>query len=907
MLAGAGDPLPEGSAYREAAGKGSVLAGVDGSPLEGPVGQEAAGKGTVLAGTEGSFYREAVGGSPVPGEEPHQGNMPSAPGMGGSLAAEDTVPAGMLPAEFTAQRQLEEIRLKMTVSSAVRMMQKGIAIEVVPLQELIEELRQQEREYYQQIAPEGKLDGKQMDLAQEALTRAEDIRRAPAYILGGIRQYNLLTMNVLHRAAVSATVQMRQYQVDYEAVGTQVREDLGDSIKKAFAGIPDLLGELGLEDTEANERAVRILGYNRMAVTEENISRVKEADAVVNSVIDHMKPSVVMELIRRGDDPLTLPLDELDAKLRTIADGQDIAPEERYSRYLWRLERENGITEQEREGYIGIYRLLHQISRSDGAVVGAVMEAGWDMTMGNLRTAARSIRQRGIDVRVNDSFGEPVSLRNEGNSVTRQTGDRSGGMDQDGQSPREQDAAEMASSHAEREDPPVQQEHMSASGQDVGSGQGQTAAGQDADPGQRRFTAGQDQASGERQPASGQEPDPRQSQAVPGQDQASGERQPASGQESDPGQSQAVPGQDQGSGHEQTAAGQDVVTGYYSRLAHQAWQEITPAALRQISDGDLGNVSGMSLEMFQQKLGQASGDAQVEQRLYEQLASQLRQAAEQSQEGARYLEQNGIPDTIANLQAAQRLVHGYDVFREISGMRKRLSRERPEDAGTVRKDDVEGGLLEDIFSDRLSDSLESAGSMEAEYARMEHMMEQILDRSYARSGITGEEITRLRQLGQNMALQRQMVRRYSYDIPIETEDTVTTLNVTLIQGGEDTGKVQICMEGTGTAEEGQDVPPGEEGSGRISAELRLSRGRVKGLVLCEKRACYEQLSGQRGLLEEQIEEKGFTVGNISYSLDPRSRAGAVSGARGDRVPSAQLFQLAKLAVQHVAHVLRSAA
>ena len=73
-----------------------------------------------------------------------------------------------------------------------------------------------------------------------------------------------------------------------------------DSIQKAFASVPNLLKELGMEDTNANERAVRILGYNGMEITEENVLSVKEYDAVLNRVIDNMKPSTVLEMIRQG-------------------------------------------------------------------------------------------------------------------------------------------------------------------------------------------------------------------------------------------------------------------------------------------------------------------------------------------------------------------------------------------------------------------------------------------------------------------------------------------------------------------------------------------------------------------------------------------------------------------------------
>ena len=239
------------------------------------------------------------------------------------------------------RRQLEELRLRLTIPAAVRMEQKGIDIEVAPLKELVDSLRQQERTDYRQLMPGTEISDEMLDRTEEVLDKASQISAAPASMLAiGVRQHSLLTMNVLHRAAVSAVAQTRQYQADYEAVGTQVRTDLGDSIQKAFRNVPELLTELGMEDTQANQRAVRILGYNSMEITEQNVTQVKELDAQVGAILDQMKPAVVLKLVQSGEDPLDLPLQELEDKLNGISDAQDISSEERYTRYLMRMEQD---------------------------------------------------------------------------------------------------------------------------------------------------------------------------------------------------------------------------------------------------------------------------------------------------------------------------------------------------------------------------------------------------------------------------------------------------------------------------------------------------------------------------------------------------------------------------------------
>lgn len=65
---------------------------------------------------------------------------------------------------------------------------------------------------------------------------------------------------------------------------------------------------------------------------------------------------------------------------------------EDYSRFLYQLERKKDVTEEERKAYIGIYRMVHQVEREDGAAVGAVVNTGADLQFSTLLTAARSRR-----------------------------------------------------------------------------------------------------------------------------------------------------------------------------------------------------------------------------------------------------------------------------------------------------------------------------------------------------------------------------------------------------------------------------------------------------------------------------------------------------------------------------------
>ena len=116
--------------------------------------------------------------------------------------------------------------------------------------------------------------------------------------------------------------QQQKASAAYETLMTEPRRDLGDRISKAFRNIDDILTDLGLETSESNKRAVRILGYNRMEINEDNINAVKEADSRVTGVISRMTPATTLQMIREQKNPLEMTMEELEAYL----DSKDADP-----------------------------------------------------------------------------------------------------------------------------------------------------------------------------------------------------------------------------------------------------------------------------------------------------------------------------------------------------------------------------------------------------------------------------------------------------------------------------------------------------------------------------------------------------------------------------------------------------
>ena len=340
--------------------------------------------------------------------------------------------------EVQAKRQLEEIRLMMSEEANRHLLKAGISIDTTELGKLVDALKVAEENIRAALFQgESAVENEQRALLyEETLAKTGELAEMPAAILGklasGSQGYTLLRiheegkalqkeLDIQHEGNDQHPNQSRQERASsaYETLMTAPRKDLGDRISKAFRNVDDILTDMKLETSEANRRAVRILGYNSMEISEENINAVKEADSKVTGVISKMTPATTLQMIREQKNPLEMTMDELDAYLneKGMEPSEDA---EKYAKFLQRLDRSNGISENEREAYIGIYRMFRQIEKSDGAVIGSIVATGAEMNFKNMLSAVRTASDKNMDVRVDDGFGALENLITKGKAIDSQ-------------------------------------------------------------------------------------------------------------------------------------------------------------------------------------------------------------------------------------------------------------------------------------------------------------------------------------------------------------------------------------------------------------------------------------------------------------------------------------------------------
>lgn len=360
--------------------------------------------------------------------------------------------------EVTALRQLEEIRLSMTQSVAVRMLSVDINIDTRELAQVVAKLRNAEEQLTQEMfAKQGVAPTEENKaIYQQMQADLQTIGAAPAARLGvlagtdapqsvtvhgfaklvqeenqiggqaGDMQRRMTDNNVPDGMADISTQTIRRsadfaaMERGYEALGTAPRADMGDSIRKAFSNIEDILTDMNLPVDEEHTRAVQILGYNRTEITEENIAQIIEYDRAVNDMLAACHPNAVLSMIRDGINPLDMTVDELNQTLRDKNYKAGVKETDDFAMYLRDVEKRGQISSEERAGYIGLYRVFKRLEKSGDREAGYLFANKSRLTVRNLITAMRSRKAAGMEAVVDNSFGMLADLQTRGEKMDDQ-------------------------------------------------------------------------------------------------------------------------------------------------------------------------------------------------------------------------------------------------------------------------------------------------------------------------------------------------------------------------------------------------------------------------------------------------------------------------------------------------------
>lgn len=297
-----------------------------------------------------------------------------------------------------------EARIVMTQSSVFNLKRLGVEINYTEISKMTEDIKNERNKLIDMLAKTEEFVGNEVSkqMISNAIDMMNSFSSLPQGIIGKVHTEEIsFTMTSVYTSGGELKNQYEMAMTSYETLGTQVRRDLGDSIKKAFSNVDTLLDEIDMEINSANERAVRILGYNSMEITPENVKGVKEIAAELDYLMVNMTPKTAMHLIKNGINPLEDNIRDVNKMLEQINEdlGKDV---ETMGKFLWNLEKNNQVTAEEKSDYIELYRILNMISKNDGNVIGRVINEGKELTLKNLYSAYKSKKHQDFDYSLSD-------------------------------------------------------------------------------------------------------------------------------------------------------------------------------------------------------------------------------------------------------------------------------------------------------------------------------------------------------------------------------------------------------------------------------------------------------------------------------------------------------------------------
>lgn len=308
---------------------------------------------------------------------------------------------------FDAYRVLCETRLVMTASSAVSLINRGIDIYSEDLGRLKELLHEEEVRYIEEQLnrPEsGRVSEEDLKNVADVNDVLMGLRFAPCAAIGRMTEHTELTLTSVVTVSADMKRQYEQAGRAYETMATGVRGDMGDSVKKAVNNSAEgILTDLNMEINDINLRAVRILAYNSMDMTSENIYSVRNIDSILTNLMENMVPQVVYGMIKDGINPMETDIAALNDYVCDVKDDDDASV--KYSEYLYELERNKEIDADERKQYIGIYKMFHTLKKDGGKAVGALINQELPVNLTNLMMAVDSRKRYGMDVTLDTDTG----------------------------------------------------------------------------------------------------------------------------------------------------------------------------------------------------------------------------------------------------------------------------------------------------------------------------------------------------------------------------------------------------------------------------------------------------------------------------------------------------------------------
>lgn len=315
------------------------------------------------------------------------------------------------------KRQIEEIRFKLTVESAIRLKDKGINIDTEPVKQVVDGLRELEQKVEIEINNQKlAVDSDKVDSMKDLYGRLEVLKTRDLNIYTKVIDKKL-RLNIENLSNECKKIDIESKLSAYEASETKPESRLGDNFRKVETQVSSVLEANNIQPTEINVKCAKILIKNNIEVNNDNIEMIKLYENKVQDVIDRLHPSIALEMMKDGLNPIEIHLDEVIEYIDEFKDKYGVISKEALYDSIATMEETKSITAIEKDALIAIYRAINTVEKTENVAIGVTIKNDMDFTLNNLLEGTKYMKttrnkDESINVSIDDSFGSLSGLEN---------------------------------------------------------------------------------------------------------------------------------------------------------------------------------------------------------------------------------------------------------------------------------------------------------------------------------------------------------------------------------------------------------------------------------------------------------------------------------------------------------------
>ena len=259
---------------------------------------------------------------------------------------------------------------------------------------------------------------------------------------------------------------------------------------------------------------------------------------------------------------------------------------------------------------------------------------------------------------------------------------------------------------------------------------------------------------------------------------------------------------------------------------------------------------------------------------------ELREIYKSSDQAVRFLNDMKIPNTPTNIMLVSHLLsNGESLF-------KKLQKHSNENSSEKFKIPIKEML-------NLSDTLFDKKTMNESYEQIEKQVEDGIETAFLQEKLDLRGVNELNSIRALMTLNKTLAEKEYYQLPIETPNGITNINLTILRGNQEAGKVTVNVY--------------SEGLGKIKADFTLKGDILKGFISCDNKETIQLLKGDSFHFEELTKEDNIIVKQIDFGFHPKDidtyKRKNMEQEPGDELTTVatekSLYQIAKNMIQMI--------